>query len=150
MSKSKGNILDPLDLVDGTDIDTLLQKRTTGLMQPQIKQEIEQATIEEFPEGISAYGTDALRYTYYSLASPSRNINFDVGRIEGYRNFCNKIWNATRYVLMNCENQDCGQQEESYTLSLADRWITASLQTVITKMNEGFDLSFGSCFTSIV
>jgi valyl-tRNA synthetase len=129
MSKSKGNVIDPIDLIDGIDLAALVKKRTAGMMQPKLAKKVEKATLKQFPDGINSYGTDALRFTYYSLASTGRDIKFDIGRIEGYKNFCNKIWNATRYVLMNCESEDCGVAAESeVSLSLADRWIISKLQ----------------------
>jgi valyl-tRNA synthetase len=140
MSKSKGNVIDPIDLIDGISLDELIGKRTAGMMQPQLAQKIEKATRRQFPDGIAPYGTDALRFTYYSLASTGRDIKFDIGRIEGYRNFCNKIWNAARYVLMNCENEDCGvAPEAAVDLSLADRWITGRVQETAAEVARAVD-----------
>lgn len=146
MSKSKGNVIDPLDMIDGIDLPSLLEKRTSGLMQPQLAEKIAKQTEKAFPEGIGAHGTDALRFTLLAMASTGRDINWDMKRLEGYRNFCNKIWNAARYVLSNTEGEDCGQQQGEVELTLADRWILARLQeTQVTLTrhleNYRFDLA---------
>ena len=146
MSKSKGNILDPIDLIDGIELHTLVEKRTSGLMQPQLAPKIEKSTRKHFPDGIQSYGTDSLRFTFASLATQGRGINFDVGRIQGYRNFCNKIWNATRYVMMNVEQQSMEINSGETEFSLAERWINTRLAQAIVDVTAGmrtyrFDLA---------
>jgi len=134
MSKSKGNVLDPLDLIDGIDLDGLVDKRTRGMMQDHLAPKIERATRKQFPDGIDQYGADALRFTFAALATTGRDIRFDLGRIEGYKNFCNKLWNAARYVLMNTETLDDGDTE----FSAADRWIAARLNHTVNAVHEHF------------
>ncbi|MGC3871835.1 valine--tRNA ligase [Halomonas sp. GXIMD04776] len=147
MSKSKGNVLDPIDLIDGIDLDTLMDKRTGNMMQPQKAKAIAKATRNEFPDGIEPHGTDALRYTFLSLATTGRDVKFDMGRLDGFRNFCNKLWNASRYVLMNTEEADVGLTDSDIELSLADRWIVSTLQQTeaqVTRALEEFRFDHAS------
>ena len=151
MSKSKGNVLDPIDLIDGIDLEALIQKRTTGLMKPRDAPKIEKATRKHFPEGIENYGTDALRFTFASLATQGRDISFDVGRIGGYRNFCNKLWNASRYVIMNVEGQTLDINNGEIKFSLAERWINTRMAQTIDQVTKGihtyrFDLAAQSLY----
>ena len=139
MSKSKGNVVDPLDMIDGIGLDDLLEKRTGNMMQPQLAKKITKLTKKEYPDGIEAHGTDALRFTLTSVASTGRDISWDMKRLDGYRNFCNKLWNASRYVLMNTEEDDCGLVNQDVEFSLADRWIKAQLQQTVKTVHEAFD-----------
>jgi len=144
MSKSKGNVIDPLDMIDGIDLDSLLEKRTGNMMQPKLAKKIEKLTKKEFPNGIEAHGTDALRFTLTSVATTGRDISWDMKRLEGYRNFTNKLWNASRYVLMNTEEFDCGSGDgqpanAEMELSLADRWIIGQFEKTVKTVHEAFD-----------
>ena len=151
MSKAKGNIVDPLDIIDGIKLEALVAKRTSGLMQPQMKDKIEKATRKQFPDGIAAYGTDALRFTLVSLAGPSRDINFDFGRIGGYRNFCNKIWNAARFVLMTVESEAGADLVGDAEPSVADRWIVSRFSETLARVDTAlteyrFDLAAAALY----
>ena len=139
MSKSKGNVLDPLDLIDGIELETLVAKRTSNMMQPEMAQSIEAATRRQFPDGIPAFGTDALRFTFCSLATTGRDIRFDLGRISGYRNFCNKLWNAARFVLSNSQGEDCGQTGAEVELGMEERWIISRLQSAEADVISAID-----------
>ncbi|MCG8098874.1 MAG: class I tRNA ligase family protein, partial [Candidatus Thiodiazotropha taylori] len=148
MSKSKGNVLDPIDVIDGIDLESLVSKRTSGMMQPHLAEKIEKMTRRSLPDGIPAFGTDAMRFTFAALAATGRDIKLDMGRIEGYRNFCNKLWNAARYVMMNVEGQDCaiGEIKPGHSAangglqrSLADRWILSRLQKTKQAVADAID-----------
>jgi valyl-tRNA synthetase len=152
MSKSKGNVIDPIDIIDGIGLEDLVAKRTTGLMQPHLAPGIEKKTRKQFPEGISPYGTDALRFTLTSLAGPARDINFDLGRVGGYRNFCNKLWNAARFVLMTVEGPEPGQGElvGAAELSVADRWIVSRFAATLTQVDSALrDYRFDFASTAL-
>ena len=154
MSKSKGNVLDPIDVVDGIDLEELVAKRTSAVMQPHLVERIDKLTRKNFPDGIPAFGTDALRFTFAALATTGRDIVLAPSRIEGYRNYCNKLWNATRYVLMQTEGKDTGIANDEAELSLADRWIVSRLQHIERNVekhigNYRFDLYAQELYTFV-
>src|SRR6185437_4215366 len=142
MSKTKGNVIDPLDIVDGIELEALVAKRTSGLMQPQMAPRVEKATRKQFPQGIAPHGTDALRFTFASLASPSRELRFDLARVAGYRNFCNKLWNAARFVTLSAGDEPAGgvqtadRAAEAVELSVADRWIRSRFGRTIETVGK--------------
>ena len=139
MSKSKGNVLDPLDLIDGIDLETLVEKRTAGLMQPKMAKQIAQTTRKQFPNGIPSFGTDALRFTFASLATQGRDIRFDLGRIEGFRNFCNKLWNAARFVEMNTSS-DSKNSQSNASKGVAEKWIESKLSEVCRSVEKSMKI----------
>ncbi len=139
MSKSKGNILDPIDLIDGIELEPLVEKRTTGLMRPEDAQKIENVTRKQFADGIGSFGTDALRFTFASMATQGRDIRFDLGRVGGYRNFCNKIWNAARFVMLMCDGHDLSDNQQPHRLGLAENWIRSKMHDRIDQIKQGFE-----------
>ena len=140
MSKSKGNIIDPLDLIDGITLNQLIEKRTSGLMRPEDARSIEQDTRKDFPDGIAPFGTDALRLTFAAMATTGRDIRFDLGRIGGYRNFCNKIWNASRFVKLMADKHGFSEEKNNLVANPAEHWIYSKLKKTLANVKENFDL----------